>query len=135
MRRINEIDPIDIHVGKRLILARNMRGMSQAKLGALVGVSFQQTQKYERGINRISAGRLARIAHFLQLPVSWFFDEQPIDAPRNDHAAPHAPDNTPDMGSDILHTKEAYRLVSTFHGIKDPRKREAAFAVLKSLVD
>ena len=134
MRRINKIDPIDIHVGKRLILARNMRGMSQAKLGALVGVSFQQTQKYERGINRISASRLARLAHFLQLPVSWFFDEQPIDAPRNDHAA-HAPDNIPGMGGDIFNTKETYRLVSTFHEIKDPRKREAAFTVLKSLAD
>ena len=64
MRRINEIDPIDIHVGKRLILARNMQGMSQGKLGALVGVTFQQMQKYERGINRISASRLARIASF-----------------------------------------------------------------------
>ncbi|MGB9152131.1 MAG: helix-turn-helix transcriptional regulator [Alphaproteobacteria bacterium] len=133
MRRINEIDPIDIHVGKRLILARNMQGMSQGKLGALVGVTFQQMQKYERGINRISASRLARIASFLKLPVSWFFDEQPTDAPKQN--VPHTPDNVPDTDSDIFNRKETYRLVSTFYEIKDPRKREAAFTVLKSLTD
>jgi transcriptional regulator with XRE-family HTH domain len=133
MQSKNTIDPIDIHVGKRLILARNMRGLSQGKLGALVGVTFQQLQKYESGINRISASRLAHLASFLQLPVSWFFDEQP-DA-QKPNAAAHAPDNAKGMGGDIFHTKEIYRLVSAFYEIKNPRRREAAFNVLKSLAD
>ena len=56
MQRKN--DPVDVHVGERLRLARTLRGFSQSKLGQLEDISFQQIQKYERGLNRISASRL-----------------------------------------------------------------------------
>ena len=62
-------NPIDIHVGARLRLARHMSSLSQETLGASVGLTFQQIQKYERGSNRIGASRLYQFAEFLNLTV------------------------------------------------------------------
>lgn len=62
------------HIATRLRELRELRGISQQKLGAEVGVSFQQLQKYERGGNRISAGTLVQLARALDVPVSYFYD-------------------------------------------------------------
>jgi transcriptional regulator with XRE-family HTH domain len=61
-------------VGERVRLRRKELGLSQDKLGKAVGVTFQQIQKYENGVNRIGAGRLTQIGAFLDVPVSYFFD-------------------------------------------------------------
>ncbi len=66
-------DPIDVDVGRRIRIQRMARGMSQTELGKRIGVTFQQVQKYEKGANRVGAGRLTRIAGVLQVPVSVFF--------------------------------------------------------------
>jgi len=71
-RSANEID---IHVGQRLRLARILRGLSQDELGKEVGVTFQQIQKYERGTNRVSAGRLVALAKALDLEILFFFQD------------------------------------------------------------
>ncbi|MEM8813260.1 MAG: helix-turn-helix transcriptional regulator [Pseudomonadota bacterium] len=71
-RSANEID---IHVGQRLRLARVLRGLSQDELGKKVGVTFQQIQKYERGANRVSAGRLVALAKALELEILFFFQD------------------------------------------------------------
>ena len=72
----------DRHVGARIRERRVMLGFSQQQLAQLIGVTYQQAHKYERGLNRISAGRLYEIAQVLSVPVSWFFeglaDEQPV---------------------------------------------------------
>ncbi|MDD3288638.1 MAG: helix-turn-helix transcriptional regulator [Alphaproteobacteria bacterium] len=68
------INPIDAHVGRRLALARYLCGLSQGRLGALVGVTFQQIQKYENGTNRISASNLLRLANALNVSIDWFFE-------------------------------------------------------------
>lgn len=67
-------DPRDIDIAKRVRALRLQRGLSQAELGEVLGVTFQQVQKYERGTNRISAGRLYRIAGVLEVPVSFFYE-------------------------------------------------------------
>ncbi len=72
--------PIDIHVGSRVYLRRNLLGLSQGTLGKDIGVSFQQVQKYERGVNRISASRLFNLSQVLDVPVSYFFEDMPSDA-------------------------------------------------------
>ena len=64
----------DRHVGGRLRLARNSRGMSQSALGETLGLTFQQVQKYERGTNRISAGRLFEVSIILKIEIDYFFD-------------------------------------------------------------
>lgn len=68
-------NPIDIHVGKRIRLRRNMLDYSQDKLAEALGVTFQQVQKYERGANRISASRLYNLSLVLGVPVQFFFDD------------------------------------------------------------
>ena len=61
-------NPVDKHVGSRVRMRRLMLGMSQAKLGDGLGLTFQQVQKYEKGRNRMGAGRLQHISHILQIP-------------------------------------------------------------------
>jgi transcriptional regulator with XRE-family HTH domain len=64
----------DRHVGSRIRERRVMLGLSQQQLAQMIGVTYQQAHKYERGLNRISAGRLYEIAQVLNVPVSWFFE-------------------------------------------------------------
>ena len=70
-------NPIDIHVGSRIRLRRNILGMSQEKLGESLGITFQQIQKYEKGTNRVGASRLQAIASVLNAPVAFFFEDAP----------------------------------------------------------
>src|SRR5215212_4959897 len=69
--------PIDVHVGGRVRLRRTLMGMSQERLGEALGLTFQQVQKYERGVNRIGASRLFDLARVLDVPISFFFDDMP----------------------------------------------------------
>ncbi len=66
--------PVDAHVGGRVRDRRTLIGMSQTELGKRVGLGFQQIQKYEKGMNRIGAGRLWRFSLILGRPISWFFE-------------------------------------------------------------
>lgn len=68
---------IDVHVGNRIRMRRQLVGMSQEKLGELLGITFQQVQKYEKGANRISASRLYLSAKILGVPVQFFFEDLP----------------------------------------------------------
>src|SRR3990170_4836967 len=74
-RRAN---PMDVHVGTRVRLRRMLLGMSQEKLGEHLGLTFQQVQKYEKGVNRIGASRLFDLAKVLGVPVQFFYDEAPV---------------------------------------------------------
>lgn len=76
-------DPIDIHVGQRLRLARSLAGINQTELGTGIGVSFQAVQKYEHGNNRISASRLFAAAQFLECSIGFFFEGIDDDSPES----------------------------------------------------
>src|SRR3954468_18861513 len=69
--------PIDVHVGSRIRLRRTLLGMSQERLGEALGLTFQQVQKYERGVNRVGASRLFDLSRVLDVPISFFFDDMP----------------------------------------------------------
>jgi transcriptional regulator with XRE-family HTH domain len=71
--KVKSTNSDDIDVGARIRARRMARGMSQTELGNALGVTFQQVQKYERGVNRVGAGRLVRVAESLDVPVSFFF--------------------------------------------------------------
>jgi transcriptional regulator with XRE-family HTH domain len=76
-------NPIDEHVGRRMRIRRRILAMSQGQLGDALGLTFQQVQKYEKGTNRIGAGRLQQISHILQVPIGFFFEGAPkVSAPR-----------------------------------------------------
>ena len=70
-------NPIDKHVGSRVRMRRMMLGMSQEKLGERLALTFQQVQKYERGVNRIGASRLFDLSRVLDVPIGFFFDDMP----------------------------------------------------------
>ncbi|MGA7117310.1 MAG: helix-turn-helix transcriptional regulator, partial [Hyphomicrobium sp.] len=70
-RRAN---PIDKHVGERVRMRRMLLGMSQERLGEKLGLTFQQVQKYEKGVNRIGASRLFDLAQVLGVPIQYFYD-------------------------------------------------------------
>ena len=108
-------------VGERIVALRKARGLSQAALGAAVGVTFQQVQKYERGTNRVGAGRLQEIARLLEVPVSAFLDEG------NGAAG--------DMQADVfgfLRIHGAIDLLRAFATIEDDQLRREVLAIVRS---
>jgi transcriptional regulator with XRE-family HTH domain len=73
----NDVNLVDKHVGSRVRMRRMMLGMSQEALGGALGLTFQQVQKYEKGVNRVSASRLQHISQILQVPVPFLFRGRP----------------------------------------------------------
>lgn len=105
-------DPRDAEIAKRLRALRLQRGWSQADLGSVLGVSFQQVQKYERGSNRIAAGRLSRIAETFDVPVVFFYGD---DKARR--SEPSSESGAVDFG--FLQTDGAMRLARAYSRISD----------------
>ena len=109
--------PVDVHVGKRIRHRRWLVGMTQQQLAEAVGIKFQQIQKYETGMNRVSASRLWDIAAALSVPVSFFFEGLDEEAPE---AASKA---EADLPFDILKDKEALDLVRSYYAIPETQRR------------
>ena len=109
--------PVDVHVGKRVRHRRWMVGMTQQQLGDIVGIKFQQIQKYETGMNRISASRLWDIAQALDVSISFFFEGFEGEA---DGAALRPA--TAERG-DLLADKEALELVRSYYAIPEAQRR------------
>ena len=107
--------PVDVHVGKRIRHRRWMAGTTQQQLAEKVGIKFQQIQKYETGMNRVSASRLWDIARVLNVPVSFFFEG--LDA------QPTAEGVNNDMPGDILTDKEALELLRSYYAIPENQRR------------
>ncbi|MDJ0612096.1 MAG: helix-turn-helix domain-containing protein [Rhizobiaceae bacterium] len=128
-----EPNPIDVHVGGKVRLKRTMMSMSQEKLGDSLGVTFQQVQKYEKGVNRIGASRLQQIAAVLNVPVSFFFDGAPgLEA---DTAAGMSEADSSSYVTDFLSTAEGLQLNRSFVKIKDPQVRKKIIDLVRSLSD
>lgn len=86
--RINgQPNPVDIHVGKRIRLRRLLLDLSQEKLADMLGITFQQVQKYEKGTNRIGASRLWDMSKVLNVPVNFFFEEMDFSTDENSPAS------------------------------------------------
>jgi transcriptional regulator with XRE-family HTH domain len=113
-------NPVDKHVGSRVRMRRMMLSMSQEKLGAALGLTFQQVQKYEKGTNRIGASRLQQISHILQVPVAFFFEGAPSSHPQP-LGMEEAP--SPTYVSDFLATSDGLALTKAFMEIKEPKLR------------
>ena len=111
--------PVDVHVGQRIRHRRWMLGMTQQQLGDAVGIKFQQIQKYETGMNRISASRLWDIAQALDVSISFFFEGFDDDAAGADAAS--APRET--QRGDLLADKEALELVRSYSAIPEAQRR------------
>jgi len=124
-------NPIDVHVGGRIRLRRNMVGMSQEKLGEHLGITFQQIQKYEKGTNRVGASRLQAIASVLETPVSYFFEGAPGETPADGFAE----DSQTAFVVDFLSSTEGLLLNRAFARIGDPKVRRRIIDLVRTLAD
>jgi transcriptional regulator with XRE-family HTH domain len=140
-------NPIDIHVGGRVRQRRTLLGFSQDRLGAAVGLTFQQIQKYERGANRVGASRLYEFSRVLDISVSYFFEEM------NESTVSFFFDDMPDeiqsrqgayetglrdqgqapLEKDSMARRETLELVRNYYCITDQRVRKSVFELAKSL--
>lgn len=134
-----EPDVIDVHVGKRLRLRRMLLNMTQEQLASVVGVAFQQIQKYERGANRVSASRLYDIARALAVDVSFFFEDLDDDAARS---RPNAvlPDATealvaagPRHDRDPRSRTVSLQLLNAYWNLPDDTVRDRVLDLMESL--
>ena len=117
-KKVKARDPIDAEVGHRIRIHRNARGMSQTALGDELGVTFQQVQKYEKGVNRVGAGRLTRIAGILAIPVGALLGVD-TDGPKTQSSS---------AGSNVLECLSmpgAVRLVQAYAQLPTPALRSA----------
>ena len=131
-RRIDQPNPIDVHVGARVRLRRTALRLSQAKLGKAVGVTFQQVQKYERGTDRLAASRLFEFAHVLDVPITFFFEEADrVRTPAVPEGLCSTQVASPD--ADPLCSSETTDLLRAFYAIGDPRIRRTLHDLAKAL--
>ena len=124
--------PVDVHVGKRVRHRRWMVGMTQQQLGEAVGIKFQQIQKYETGMNRVSASRLWDIAKAMDVDVRFFFEG--IEDGVTDSSPEERKTESPQMQGDLLADKEALELVRSYYSIPENQRRRL-FDLARALTD
>ncbi len=131
----SEPHPVDIHVGKRLRQRRTLLGMSQEAIGNAIGVTFQQIQKYERGINRMGASRLFDFSRALSIPVSYFFDEFAEAGAKAPAYGRGMAEKEEPFEHEKLNSRETLELVRAYYRISQPAVRKRMFELVKSLSD
>jgi transcriptional regulator with XRE-family HTH domain len=124
-------NPIDVYVGGRVRLRRLMIGMSQEKLGEEVGLTFQQIQKYEKGVNRIGASRLYQLSQVLNVPIQFFFQDAPIQGTGASPAASQSEQDS--VIYDFLNSREGLELNRAYVRISDARVRRSIVDLMRSL--
>ena len=128
-----QASPIDVQVGTRVRLRRMLIGMSQERLGELLGLTFQQVQKYEKGVNRIGAGRLFQVAHILGVPIDYFYEG--VNGTSEDAPGFAEPGAGSPPVMEFLSSGEGLQLSLAFMKIKDPKVRKRVLDLVKSLAD
>ena len=121
-----QANPIDVQVGNRVRIRRMLIGMSQEKLGDLLGLTFQQVQKYEKGVNRIGAGRLFEVSRILNVPVDFFYEGV---------GAAGQPDSDGAPVMDFVSSGEGLQLALAFMKIRDIKVRKRVLDLVKSLAE
>lgn len=124
---------IDAHVGQRVRLRRMLIDMSQEKLGDMLGLTFQQVQKYEKGVNRIGAGRLFEIAKILGVKVDYLYEgiEEKLAGPARGFAEEGA--RPPVL--EFVSSSEGMQLSLAFMRIKDTKLRKKVIDLVKGIAD
>ncbi len=125
-------NPVDIHVGTRIRLRRTLMGLSQEKLGELVGLTFQQIQKSEKGANRVGASRLYQFAKVLEVPPSFFFDDMPDDVAGGPLTSMAEPEPDAYEAADPMTKRETLELVRAYYKIDDSLVRRRLFELVKA---
>jgi transcriptional regulator with XRE-family HTH domain len=124
---LKRVEPYDIEIGRRIRAQRLATGMSQELLADQLGITFQQVQKYEKGANRVSAGRLRRIAEIFGVPPAFFFSD--LDTPATDTT------EATTSGFEFLTTARAIRMMRAFSRLSDTKLQNALVAVCEMMAD
>lgn len=119
---------VDVHVGSRIRARRAILNMSQEKLGQLLGLTFQQVQKYEKGVNRIGAGRLFEMARVLGVSIPYFYEG--IAGENNRREYGFAEDEAP---APLQANSDVAELNAAFARITDPKVRKRILDLVKEL--
>jgi len=133
-------NPIDLHVGKRMHLRRTMMGMSQERLASKLGVTFQQVQKYEKGLNRIGASRLWDVAQVLGVGVEFFYEDLDKNSrdqsPRKIAPTPQLSDGSEEIfDMDAWFRKDVIALIKAYTKIKDPGIAKNVLNLVESMAE
>jgi len=136
---------VDVHVGQRLRAKRTLLGMSQEKLAEIIGLTFQQVQKYERGTNRISASRLFDISHALSVPVSYFFDQmsdvsndktpRPMLLSDNEQDAFEGPESSTKPLDHLEPVRRTIQSLEAYYATQPQDRREAFITEVKAMLE
>ena len=127
-----QANPIDIQVGNRVRIRRMLIGMSQERLGDLLGLTFQQVQKYEKGVNRIGAGRLFEVSRILNVPVDFFYEG--VAAQLAGQPGMAESEGSPPV-MEFVSSGEGLQLSLAFMKIKDAKVRKRVLDLVKSLAE
>jgi transcriptional regulator with XRE-family HTH domain len=125
-------NPVDTHVGSRVRLRRMLLGMSQERLGESMGLTFQQVQKYEKGVNRIGASRLFQISKILDVPIQFFFEEAPYIGDGGAARGMAEPDSEAFI-LEFLNSREGLELNRAFVKIGDAKVRKSVVDLVRAL--
>ena len=125
-------NPVDAHVGSRVRLRRMLLGMSQERLGESMGLTFQQVQKYEKGVNRIGASRLFQISKILDVPIQFFFEEAPYSGDGN-AVRGMAESDSEAFILEFLNSREGLELNRAFVKIGDAKIRKSVVDLVRAL--
>jgi transcriptional regulator with XRE-family HTH domain len=128
-RSSRRANPVDVHVGARVRLRRMLLGMSQEKLGEHLGLTFQQIQKYEKGINRIGASRLFDLSQVLGVPVQFFYEELAVGGAGERGFAERPAES---YAVEFLGSREGLELNKAFARITDPRVRRSIVDLVRA---
>ncbi|AAB91910.1 MULTISPECIES: helix-turn-helix domain-containing protein [Sinorhizobium] len=123
---------VDAHVGQRIRQRREWQNMSQTTLGEAIGVTFQQVQKYEKGVNRVGAGRLQQISKALKVEPSYFFEDT-LNKIRSEERSASNQINIPPEVVEFVVSKEGIELIRAFSRVGDYRVRRRIVMLVKSL--
>jgi transcriptional regulator with XRE-family HTH domain len=126
-------DPIDQHVGGRMRMRRLMLDMSQTDVAAALGVTFQQVQKYEKGIGGLGASRLQKISEILQVPVAFLFEGVPAGAGESEPAPVGQEAGPPVDVTDDPMAPERLALLRAFMRVKDPKMRNNIIRLIEEI--
>ncbi len=128
-------NPIDIHVGARVRLRRNLLGLTLQTLAKAVGVTYQQLQKYERGVNRVGASRLFNLSRVLDVPISFFFEDlspAAAGAGRKRRAKGFSEAPAAAIDFDVLSNRETINLIRAYYRVTDPQLRKRVLDLLEA---
>ena len=126
---------IDAHVGGRVRLRRMLLGMSQEKLAEKLGLTFQQVQKYEKGVNRVGASRLYELSQLLGVGVDFFYEDAPVGKAMTPMNPGFAEANGENYIVNFLNSREGLELNRAFTRITDPKVRRSIIDLVRSLAN